>query len=58
MMMSPDHYYGSTELLRKVSQEYFDRFKLNYFSVILEIHSALNLVIQHGDAVGFATLVI
>ena len=57
MMMAPDHYYGSFELLRSAAQRYYDLNKENYFTTLLEIHAALGLVVEYGDAVAVATLV-
>ncbi|XP_066980464.1 uncharacterized protein [Macrobrachium rosenbergii] len=56
MMMAPDHYYGSFELLRSAAQRYYDINKENYFNTLIEIHAALGLVVEYGDAVAIATL--
>lgn len=58
MMLSPDHYYGSMELLRSASQRYYLTKRENYFSAVLDVHAALGLVVEYGDAVAIATLVL
>lgn len=56
MMMSPDHYYGSFEMLRSAAQRYYDAYGENYFNVLIEVHAALGLVVEYGDAIAIATL--
>ncbi|CAL4121686.1 unnamed protein product, partial [Meganyctiphanes norvegica] len=56
MMMSPDHYYGFFENLRTAGQRYHNAMNENYFNTIVEIHSALGLVVQYRDAVAVAII--
>lgn len=56
LMMSPDHYYGFMELLRYASQRYYLDTGENYFDAVLDIHAALGLVVEYGDAVAVATI--
>lgn len=56
-MMSPDHYYGFMELLRSAAQRYYLDTGENYFSAVLNVHRALGLVVEYGDAVAIATIV-
>ncbi|XP_069173007.1 uncharacterized protein [Procambarus clarkii] len=56
MMLAPDHYYGFMELLRLASQRYFLAKGENYFSAVLDVHAALGLVVEYGDAAAIATL--
>ncbi|XP_027221870.2 uncharacterized protein [Penaeus vannamei] len=51
MMMAPDHYYGYFELMRSAAQRYYQEKGENYFNAVLEVHAALGLVVEYGDAV-------
>lgn len=57
MMMAPDHYYGYFELMRSAAQRYYQEKGENYFNAVLEVHAALGLVVEYGDAVAIPTMV-
>ncbi|XP_042208980.1 uncharacterized protein LOC121857155 isoform X2 [Homarus americanus] len=56
VMMSPDHYHGFMELVRSASQRYYLAEGENYFGAMLDVHAALGLAVQYGDAVALATI--
>ncbi|KAK4305982.1 hypothetical protein Pmani_022174 [Petrolisthes manimaculis] len=56
VFLSPDHYYGTFEGMRAAAQRFLLATGDNYFSTLLEVHAALGLVVEYGDALALAML--
>lgn len=57
VFLSPDHYYGTFEGMRSAAQRFLLATGENYFSTLLDVHAALGLVVEYGDALALSMLV-
>ncbi|XP_005107314.2 uncharacterized protein LOC101858440 [Aplysia californica] len=56
IFLSPNRYHGMVEMWRRAAQEYVADFDSNYFTDLVSLYSALELVTTHKSAVALASL--